>query len=211
MILRPLISILVLVNAVSGQTTPEGKAQFQDWLTPEKCAGSDPDELYIKHLEVDGLGWDSEQARDKFHEVYAEILAKRTDQQYPEAAKFRKSLLSAFKQTFEFIRTANGNTSTAHQMARLPAELEWMISQGFESKFEKGLSGEYTFDNIRDLARIYKESQGFADGRDLSRIQAGILKPALDQLMTAEQSMSKDARIYFRAKLVSMIAQYIAR
>jgi hypothetical protein len=212
MILRPFISILVFVTAVSGQTTPEDKAQFQSWLTPEKCAGSDPDALYLKHIETDGLRWDSEQARDKFHEVYAEVLASRTDQQHPEAAKFRKSLLGAFKQTFEFIRTANGNTSTAHQMTRLPAELEWMINRGFKSRFDNGVSGEFTLDDIRNLARIYQQSQTrFRNGEDLSHIQADILEPALDQLKIAEQSMTKEAAIYFRAKIVSMFAQYIGR
>ncbi len=212
MILRLFISILVFVAAVSGQTTPEAKAQFQNWLTPEKCAGSDPDALYAKHIETDGIRWDSEQARDRFHEVYAEVLASKTDQQYPDAAKFRKSLLEAFRQTFEFISTANGNTSMAHQMTRLPAELEWKINRGFESKFDNGISGEYTLDDIRNLARIYQQSQTrFADGANLSHIQADILEPALDQLKTAEQSMSKEAAIYFRAKIVSMFAQYIGR
>lgn len=212
MILRLLLATLVLATAVSGQEPPNAKVDLSRWLTPENCASSDPDALYIKHLKVDGLRWDSEQARDNFHQIYAEVLAKKTDQQFPDAAKFRKPLLAAFQQTFEFIRTANGHTSTAHQMSRLPAELEWQINRGFESKFDIGVSGEYNLDDIRNLARIYQESQRrFKDGRDLSRIQADILEPALKQLKAAEQSMSKEANIYFRAKLVSMIAQYIGR
>ena len=213
MILRPLISILVLITAVSGQTTPEAKAQFADWLTPEKCAGSDPDALYVKHIETDGLRWDSEQARDRFHEVYAEVLAKRTDLLHPEAAKFRKSLVDAFKQTLEFIRAANGNSSMAHHMSRLPAEVEWEISRGFESGFARGLSGDYSLDHIRDLARIYAQSQSqFRVGAtDHPHIQRDFLEPALDHLKSAEQSMTKEATIYFRAKLVSKITEYIRR
>ncbi|MBK1884813.1 hypothetical protein JIN85_20555 [Luteolibacter pohnpeiensis] len=207
-----LLATLILASETHGQTTPTVSERFAQWLTPENCATSNPDALYIKHLKADGFSWDSEQARDNFHQAYAVVLAARTDQRYPEAAKFRSPLLDAFKQTFEFIRSANGNTSTAHQMSRLPAEVEWMISRGFESKFDNGVSGEYTFDDIRQLARIYQRSQSrFTVGTDLSELEARILEPALDHLKTAEDSMSKDAVTYFRAKLVSMIAQYIGR
>lgn len=203
---------LILTAEVKGQTTPAVAEGFSRWLTPENCAASDPGDLYIKHLEADGLRWDSEQAQDRFHQSYAVVLTERTDQQYPEAAKLRKSLLEAFEQTFEFIRTANGNTSTAHQMARLPARVEWMISRGFESKFDNGVSGDYTFDDIRQLARIYQRSQRqFTVGTDLSDLESSVLEPALGHLKTAEESMSKDAVVYFRARLVSMIAEYIGR
>ena len=205
--LNLLLVTLVLLAQAGGQTKPEVEKLYAHWLTPKSCEESRPDDLYIKHLEADGLKWDSEQARDMFHEEYAEVLAKRTDQKHPDAAKFRKPLLAAFKSTFEFIRSANGNTSTAHMMARLPAELEWDISQGFESKFNTGLSGEYTFDDIRNLARIYQTSQ--RQFRDYQ--EPGDIQPALDHLKAAEQLMGKEAIIYFRARLVSLIAQYIGR
>ena len=212
--MKRLLLLVTLILAVDtyGQINPTVSERFSRWLTPEICATSDPDALYIRHLEADGASWDSEQARDGFHQAYAVVLAARTDQRHPEAARFRSPLLDAFKHTFEFIRTANGNTSTAHQMSRLPAEVEWMISRGFESKFDNGVSGEYTFDDIRQLARIYQRSQSrFTIGTDLSDLEARILEPALGHLKAAEESMSKAAVAYFRAKLVSMIAKYIGR
>lgn len=212
MIFRLLFLSLAFVIAACGQTTRASKAYYLERLTPENCISSEPDSLYLKHLREEGFSWDSEQARDNFHEAYAEVLAKRTDQVYPEATKFRKPVLEAFKLTFEFIRTANGHASTAHKMSRLPAEVEWNINCGFESKFDLGVSGEYTFDDIRILARLYQQSQRrFEDGRDLADIQKIYLEPALNQLKTAEQSMSQEAATYFRAKLFTLIAEYIGR
>lgn len=202
-----LLFFFIMCVQVRGETKEEVDLEFAHWLTPKKCFLSDPESLYDKYIDADG--GDSEQEHDRFYERYAEVLSKKTDQEHPNAAKFRKPLLEAFKETFEFIRTANGGSGTAHQIGRLPAELERDISQGFENNFDNTFSGEFTLDHIRDLGRIYLQSQaGAADGRDLSALN---LDSALGQLETAEKSMSKEEIIYFRVRLLRLIMGYMVR
>jgi hypothetical protein len=97
-------------------------------------------------------------------------------------------------------------------MGRLPAELEWDICRGFEKKFEGLNSGKYTPHDIRELARFYKRKvAGEMAGVDLSDLEKTELEPTLTLLKQAEEGMSKEAVFYFRARLVKMIAAYIAR
>lgn len=203
----PILLSLFFCGQVGGDPAPEFERDLAYWLTPSKCVESDPDSLYIKHIEADG--GDSEQARDEFFGRYADVLSKRTDQEHPEAARFRKPLLEAFKETFEFIRTANGGSGTAHRMSRLPAELEHDISEGFKSDFENDFSGEFTTDHIKQLGGIYLQSQArSADGRDLSDLN---LESALEKLSSAEKSMTKEAVIYFRVRIIRLIMEYMVR
>jgi hypothetical protein len=204
------VSLLAAMVA-EADPNPQMKEDFAEWLTPEKCQATDPAALFQKFGEEKQL-WASEQGQDAFYEVYAGVLAKHTDVRHPEVAKFRKPLLEAYQGIFDYIRTANGYSGTAHVMRRLPAEVEWDICLGFEKKFEGLSSGKYTSYDIRELARLYKRKVA-SDmvGVDLRDLEKAVLEPTLAKLKTAEQGMSKEAALYFRARLVRMLAEFLAR
>ena len=205
-----LLPCLLLVEA-RGQFNPEGRATFAKWLTPEQCAGSYPHELYGEYLDAGNTKWDSEGTRMAFLDDYAVVLAKRTDEKFPEVMKIRKPVQATFRTTLEFIRHANGGMG-GHMGAWLEAEVEWEISQGFEAKFALGKSGKYTHGDLRELGRIFQRTRAkLVVGSAMDPLTPDAFEAVLEKLKIAEQSMSKEAAMYFRARLVAMIAGYMGR
>ena len=106
-----------------------------------------------------------------------------------------------------FLAQANGETVTASETTRRPAEVEWWISQGFDNDFDGGYPADYTHDDIRQLARLYQRTHAHhvKKGRDLTGLEAKVLEPALDELEIGEREMSKKQIRFFREKVASMI------
>jgi len=192
------------------QLHEKAKKEFAKWTTPEMCAKSDADSLYIEYLREVGLMKDSEIWRDKFYEVHREVLEKRTNELHPEAAKFREPLMEVFSSMLEFINGATGGLG-GHVRARLPGQVEWDINEGYKAKFALGESGKFTHDDIRELGLLLQRTRAkhtlhmHPSVRDPERIES-----VLEDLKIAEQAMSKEAAIYFRARLIGMLAGYMA-
>ena len=191
------------------QRHEKAKKEFAKWTTPEMCAKSDADSLYIEYLKEVGLAHDSEIWRDSFYEVHREVLEKRTNKLHPEAMKLRKPLIEVFKSMLEFIRSANGGLG-GHLAARLPAQVEWDINEGYMANFTLGEQGKFTHEDIRELALIFQRTRTrYTLLIDDSVRNPKAFDPVLEKLKIAEQSMSKEAALYFRARLVAMIAGYM--
>jgi hypothetical protein len=181
----------------------------EQWTTPELCAKHDADSLYGRYIKSAGFALDSEIWRDDFYEAHREVLEKRTNELHPEGEKFREPLMEVFKTTLGFIRGANGGLG-GHLAARLPAEVEWDINEGFQSKFALGELGKFTHQDIRELALMFQRTRvKYTLHMDASVRDPKAFEPVLEDLKKAEASMSKEATLYFRATLVAMIAGYM--
>jgi len=190
------------------QLHEKAKKEFAKWTTPEMCAKSDADSLYIKYLEEVGLMHDSEIWRDEFYEVHREVLEKRTNELHPEAVKFREPLMEVFKSMLGFIRAANGGLG-GHLAARLPTQVEWDINEGYKTKFALGKSGKFTHDDIRELGQIFQRVRARGALGGSGPLPDDAFEGVLEKLKIAEQSMSKEAAMYFRSCLVGMLAGYM--
>ena len=186
---------------------PQMTEDFARWLTPEKCESQPPSWSFANYFADENEAWKSEQGRDVFYGVYAEVLAKRTDAAFPEAVKFRELFSKVSAAIASFLAQSNGETVTASETTRSRAEIEWWIHHGFDENFEGGFPPDYTHDDIRQLARLYQRthSHHVKKGRDLSGLEAKVLEPALSELEIGERGMSKEQILFFRAKVASII------
>jgi len=195
--------------AHSKQLHEKAKKEFAKWTTPEKCAKSDADSLYVEYLREVGLAHDAEIWRDEFYEVHREVLEKRTNELHPEAVKFRKPLMEVFESMLAFLGGASGGLG-GHVRARLPAQVEWDINEGYKAKFAIGDSGKFTHEDIRELALMFQRTRArFTLHMDEHVRDPKSFEPVLEDLKIAEQAMSKEAAMYFRAQLVGMIAGFM--
>ncbi|MEK7951071.1 hypothetical protein [Luteolibacter soli] len=193
------------------QLHEKAKKELAKWTTPEMCSESDADSLYGRYIGEVGLMHDSEIWRDEFHEVHREVLEKRTNELHPEAVKFRKPLMEVFSGMLEFIHGANGGLG-GHLRTRLPAQVEWNINEGYKAKFTLKESGKFTPDDIRELGLMFQRTRArYTLHMDASARDPKAFEPVLEDLRIAEQSMSKEAAMYFRACLVGMLAGYMVQ
>lgn len=205
-----LVVALLFSMEARGEPNPEVRKDFEAWLTPEMCLGSEPEKLFMSHVEATKK-WGSLQAEDTFCEVYAEVLGKRTDERHPEAGKLREVLRKVSRAFLEFLQQANGDTVRARQVTRMGARVEWWLSEGYRKDRDPMATNDYTHDDLRALARVYQRSHAHnTDGRDLSGLMKKVLEPALAELKAAEKGMSKEAAFYFRARLAVVMAEYLA-
>lgn len=91
----------------------------------------------------------------------------------------------------------------AHEMTRLPARVEWVVWNGFQTSFS--IHGRYQQDDIRMLSQtLFKANAELWKGqpRAYPKIDA-----CLETLSKAEKLLSEDGRSYFRTQLMRMIGQ----
>jgi hypothetical protein len=181
------------------------------WLSPEICSSMSPEDLYNLRLNEDPRRMDvssSEAGQDGFFEAYADNLAVYNNKHYPLAKRIRPHLQAAFAQIFEFISDANGHNGVRHYDLRLPAWVEWRITDGFRDHFE-AVDGQFSIKDIRDIAQIYQRAHAEAGSPDAAKSANEHLEAGLRELHAAEALMSDDASTYFRARIMGMFGEFL--
>ncbi|MES2570633.1 MAG: hypothetical protein V4710_11345 [Verrucomicrobiota bacterium] len=195
-------------------------------LAPERCAMQSPDALFAKLLRLEPVPEgieNSDACMDRFYQVYAAQLARKTDADFPDNRKFRALLLECFQTCFHYIAGIHHHNGVKHYSSRIPGQLEWILyhaaTQQYGGYTEFGGNdlfarawlddeSQYTPALIEQIAVAIGKANAFLGSDHFEKSLLPILKRALDQLAKAEESMNDDQKRYFRRYLALFITRF---
>jgi hypothetical protein len=195
-------------------------------MAPEKCALQPPDILLARLMKesppLEGIG-DCESCVDRFYETYAVQLARKTEEDHPEAQKFRGALLECFEMGFSYLAEIHHKNGLKHYARRISGELAWIIFRGAQQQH----SGYTDFGKDDILGNAWLDDESVYTPALIEQIALAIgkanaidkadnfelnMRPILDRtltlLATAEAQMNEDQKLYFRRYLVLFITRF---